>query len=139
MSFIVLLLSIVTGVYGYLSIGGRTFNPPKVSTYKFKWTINPNAALGVICIIGALFGVILAILGFFVQGCKNCCFALPFAILAFIAAIVALAFGAAIVGGGYTDIVRNKICVEGGAKGYLLNHYNTYVDSKMCSKILPAC
>lgn len=134
MSFLLLVLSIVIGVYGYLSIGGRTFTPPKVGNYAFKWTINPNSALGILCILGALFGVIVSILGFFLQKCMNCCFALPFAILCFIAAILALAFGASIVGGDYTTQVQQLICgstVGGGA--YLYNHYKSFVDTKMCS------
>lgn len=131
MSFLLLVLSIVVGAYGYFSISGRSFNPPQVASYKFKWTISPNAALGILCILGALFGVIVSILGFLLQWCMNCCFALPFAILAFVAAILSLAFGAAIVGGGATKQATQLICAQG--QKYLQGHYSKYVDQKMCS------
>jgi hypothetical protein len=134
MSFLILLLSILVGVYGYLSIGGRTFNPPQVASYKFKWTINPNAAVGIFAILAALVGVIVAILGLMTQWCMNCCVTLPFAILTFVAALVALIFGAVIVGGDYTNQVQKLICgnkVGGGT--FLYGHYKSYVDTKMCS------
>lgn len=132
MSFIILLLSIAVGAYGYFSIGGRTFNPPQVATYKFKWTVNPNAALGILCIGGAIFGLLMSCLGFTVQKCKCWFFAILYGILSFIAGLLALAFGAAIVSGGYTTQVKDLICKSGGST-YLYNHYKNYVDTKMCS------
>jgi len=109
MSFVLLVLAIVLGVYGYLSIGGRTFKPT-VGKYSATWTINPNTALGFICIAGAILALVLSILGFFVQGCKNCCFATPYALINFVAAILAFAFGAAVVGGDYTTKIKKELC-----------------------------
>lgn len=122
-----------------MSLGGRSFEPPKVGDYKFKWTITANAAVGFIAIVGAVFGVIVSILGLFVQKCMNCCFAVPFGLLTFIAAIIALIFGAGIIGGTAATKVKDDICnakIDGStttAGAFLKGHYDKYVDNVMCS------
>ena len=133
MSFLLFILAIVLGAYGYFSVGGRSFNP-KVGSYGVKWTIDANAALGILCIAGGVCALVLSIIGFFVQGCTHWFFAIPYAILSFIAAILAFAFGAAVLGGDFTTQVKDTLCKNptvGAA--YLRRHYNAYVDQKMCS------
>jgi len=133
MSFILFILAIVLGAYGYFAVQGRSF-APKVGTYQVKWTINANAALGILCIAGGVCALLLSIIGLFVQGCTHWFFAIPYALLSFIAAILAFAFGAAVLGGNITSKVKDALCNNPTyGKTYLRSHYNRFVDQTMCS------
>jgi uncharacterized membrane protein len=131
-SFLLLVLAIVTGVYGYLSYNGTTWRPAEAKGY-VDINISANSVIGILAILGAILALTVSILGFFLQRCKNFCFAVPFAIITFVAAILALAFGAAVFGGNLTTQVQQQLCNKSAV---LTDHYKALIDGTMCG---PAC
>lgn len=137
-SIILLILGIVMGAYGYFAIGGQTFQSPKLGAKTYGFTINANTALSGILIVGAIFAVATAIIGIVLslESCHNFCFAGLFMFFTFIGAILALAFGAMVLGGDVTKQVTAQLC--SGAKE-LTGVYSTAVDQTMCSDVADAC
>lgn len=132
-SFLMFLLCIAMGAYGYVSINGADFKP-QVGEYKVKWNVPSNMAFAYLLIAGAVFALIVSVLGFLTSQCKSCFVAVPLGLISFLAGLLAVIAGVGVFAGNYTNIVKNEVCGDAvGGANFVRSQYKPYVDQLMCT------
>jgi hypothetical protein len=139
MSFLIFVLSLATGAYGYVSIGGADFKPkiPNVN-YTMKWKVDSNMYIAYLCIAGCVFGLTVGVFGFLTSRCKSCWVAFPLGLLSFLAGLLAVIAGVAVFGGNIASTVKNQICgSQTGGTEFIRKQYSPAVDQIMCTATCP--
>lgn len=138
MSFLIFILSLATGAYGYLSISGADFKPKINEKYKVEWKVDSNMYIAYMCIAGCVFGIMVAVFGFLTSRCKSPWVAFPLGLLSFLAGLLAVIAGVAVFGGNVATVVKNQVCgSQTGGKDFIKKQYSPNVDEVMCTDTCP--
>lgn len=134
-SILIFVLSIVAGVYGFVSINGTNFTP--ITQGYVNWKVPSNAAFGYALIIAAILGAAVAILGFCAAQTLSYCCAIPLGIITFIVGLIFFIAGLAVLALNVGQIIDNQVCSGINGKDWFQAQYATAVDRVMCTQSCP--
>lgn len=99
-STMIIVLSLASGLYGYLAItGSEAAKVPVPKEYKTKFVVPQNTGFAYAALGGMVVGILLGIFGCVAAYCRTAFFACPFGTIALIIGILNLAVGAGILSG----------------------------------------
>ena len=144
-SGVVIVLSLLSGIYGYLAItGSEASKIPVPKEYKTKFEVPQNTGFAYAALGGMVIGILVGIFGCVAAYCRTAWFAIPFGLIAFIIGILNIAVGAGIFSGAVDEGLIKIACEDKHAEfdnksgtQFMKEQLSTSVDALMCTDTCP--
>lgn len=128
-SMLILVLAICMTAFGAVYINGAGLDQLEKG-----WNMHADAAFGVVCVVGAIFALIVALLGMASSRVKSAWVSCPLSIISLISGLLACAAGGGLMVGVYPDPVRTVFCnhIAGGSMASYIKLSKANLDNSMC-------